>query len=124
MRQEIRHPRLIAFYESKILNSMMLVVLASLFIMGWSDSILLPGILIGTALLFFTGYTLWFWIKKPKRIIVNTNISNIAGFFTLYFLIIVAIKAENEWWYIFPLFAMVCALFAALITAKDRVEEL
>ncbi len=120
MEQRIRHRRLQAFYRSKVLNALMIVVIVSLLLMAYTKSMLLPVICGTLALLFFIGYSLWLWIKKPKSIIINNWLSNLNGAFTLYYLIIIAMDAPNQWWYITPIAFSVVLLFISLINNQDE----
>lgn len=121
MKQEIRHRRLQAFFTSKVLNSLMIVIIVSLLVMAGTKTMLLPAVCGALALLLFIGYSLWLWIKKPERIIINRWLSGINGWFTLYYLIISAMKAPNEWWYITPVAFAVVLLFISLV--KDQNDE-
>ena len=120
MEQTIRHRRLHAFYRSKVLNALMIVVIVSLLLMAYTKSMLLPVICGSLALFFFFGYSLWLWIKKPKSIIINNWLSNLNGAFTLYYLIIVAMDAPNQWWYITPIVFSVVLLFISLVNNQDE----
>jgi len=44
MKQELRHRRLYAFYQRKVLNALMIVVIISLLLMAYTESMLLPVI--------------------------------------------------------------------------------
>lgn len=120
MQQDIIHHRLHAFFRSKVLNALMIVVIVSLLLMAYTKSMLLPVICGSIALLLFIGYSLWLWIKKPKSIIINNWLSNINGAFTLYYLIITATDAPNQWWYITPIAFSVILLFISLVNNKDE----
>lgn len=120
MEHDIQHRRLHAFYRSKVLNALMIVVIVSLLLMAYTKSMLLPVICGTLALLFFIGYSLWLWIKKPKSIIINNWLSNLNGAFTLYYLIIISINAPNQWWYITPIAFSVVLLFISLINNQDE----
>ena len=120
MKSEIRHRRLNAFFKSKVLNSLMILIVESLLLMRYFDSILIPGICCGICLLCFIGYSLWLWIKKPESIVINDWLSNITGYFTLYFLIILAINNPGVWWYIFPSAVAVIIFFVTLVTKHDE----
>lgn len=120
MTQMIRHRRLEAFYKSKVLNSMMIAVVTSLFLMSYTESMLLPVICSTVSLCFFIGYSLWLWIKKPKQIIINEWLSNINGLLTLYFLIVMGINDASFWWYILPAIAPIVIIFICLIQPKDE----
>lgn len=120
MKQNIRHRRLHAFYTSKVLNALMIVVIVNLWLMAYMKSMLLPVVCGSLALLFFIGYSLWLWIKKPKSIIINNWLSSLNGFYVLYYLIIAPMKAPNQWWYITPIVFSVVILFLALINKQDE----
>lgn len=124
MKKEIRHRRLHAFYQSKVLNALMIVIIVNLLLMAYMSSMLLPAICGSLALLFYICYALWLWIKKPRTIIINSWLSNINGWYTLYFLIIVALKSSNPRWYITPAALAVVALFILLITDHDESFEI
>lgn len=102
----------------------MLTFIASILFLGWSDEILLSLIPAGTTLLFFVGYSLWFWIAKPKKIVVNNWLDTSNTICSIYLLAIIALHAQSEWWYIGGLIAMISILFIALITDKDQTIEL
>ena len=120
MVQEIKHRRLQAFYRSKVLNALMIVVIVSLLLRAYTKSMLLPVICSSLAIAFFIGYSLWLWIKKPKSIIVNEWLSNLNGWYTIYFLIIMAMDAPNQWWYITPIVFSVVLLFISMINNQDE----
>lgn len=120
MQQDIIHRRLHAFFRSKVLNALMIVVIVSLLLMAYTKSMLLPVICGSIALLLFIGYSLWLWIKKPKSIIINNWLSNLNGAFTLYYLIITATDAPNQWWYITPIAFSVILLFISLVNNQDE----
>lgn len=120
MEKTIRHRRLHAFYRSKVLNALMIVIIVSLLLMAYTKSMLLPVICGSLAILFFIGYSLWLWIKKPKSIIINNWLSDLNGSFTIYFLIINAMDAPNQWWYITPIVFSVVLLFISLVNNQDE----
>lgn len=120
MKQELRHRRLYAFYQSKVLNALMIVVIISLLLMAYTESMLLPVICGSLAFLLFIGYSLWLWIKKPKSIIINKQLSDLKSILTLYVLIIVAMDASNQWWYIAPIAFSVVILFISMVNNRDE----
>ena len=69
----------------------------------------------------FATYAIWFWVRKPESIVINSWISDMNGWFTLYFLIISAMNAPGQWWYIFPVVSSVILFFISLIRDKDEV---
>ncbi|WP_289742172.1 hypothetical protein [uncultured Duncaniella sp.] len=68
---EIRHRRLYAFYESKVLNALMITVVTSLLLAAYTQSMLMPIICGAIALTCFIGYSIWLWVKKPQKIVIN-----------------------------------------------------
>lgn len=103
-----------------MLNALMIVVIVSLLLRAYTKSMLLPVICSSLAIAFFIGYSLWLWIKKPKSIIVNEWLSNLNGCYTIYFLIIMAMDAPNQWWYITPIVFSVVLLFISMINNQDE----
>jgi len=124
MNQQIKHRRLYAFYKSKVLNALMIVVIVSLLMTGYTRELKLPVVSATVALCFFIGYSLWFWIKKPARVIINNWLSDMSALFTLYFLIVAAINSNNPWWYGFPVICAVCILFICMVKPKDAIFEI
>ncbi len=120
MKQTIRHRRLYAFYQSKVLNALMIAVVVSLLMMAYTKSALLPAICASLALVCFIGYSLWFWIIKPKSVIINDWLSDMNGLYAVYFLIVAAMDAPGQWWYIVPVALSVVLLFIALTTDHDE----
>ena len=120
MKQELRHRRLYAFYQSKVLNALMIVVIISLLLMAYTESMLLPVICGSLAFLLFIGYSLWLWIKKPKSIIINKQLSDLKSILTLYVLIIFSMDASNQWWYIAPIAFSVVILFNSMVNNRDE----
>ncbi|MCM1355617.1 MAG: hypothetical protein NC212_04325 [Staphylococcus sp.] len=124
MAPEIRHRRLEAFYKSKVLNVLMIVVITSLFMLSYTGMSLLPGVCASLALCLFIGYSLWLWILKPKRIVVNEWLSNVNGVFTLYFLITFTFKDGSPWLCMFPVIAAIVVLFVSLLRHDDELFEI
>lgn len=98
----------------------MIVIIVSLLLPRCTQSMVLPVVCSALALIFFIGYSLWLWIKKPKSIIINKRLSDLNGLFTLYFLIIIALDSANEWWYITPIALSVVLLFVFLVKNQDE----
>ena len=110
-----------AFFRSKVLNSLMILMIVCLFLMSYTGFMLLPSVCGSLALLLFASYAIWFWVRKPESIVINSWISDMNGWFTLYFLIISAMNAPGQWWYIFPVVSSVILFFISLIRDKDEV---
>lgn len=124
MRQEIRHRRLYAFYQSKVLNTLMIVTVISLMQIGYLQSMVMPVICSSVSLALFIGYTLWLWIRKPKQITIDTWLSNLSIWFTLYFVVVVAMKDLTQWWYIFPIVAAIILMFINLVRPHDELFDI
>ncbi len=98
----------------------MLIIVVSLLLMVYTNSMLMPIICSTLALIFSIGYSLWLWIKRPKSIIINDWLSNLSSVFTLYFMLVAAIDARNQWWFITPMALLVVFLFIILINNRDQ----
>lgn len=99
----------------------MIVVFVCLSLIGYTKMILLPTLCASMAFGLFIGYSLWLWIKKPQKIVINGWLSNIDGLFTLYYIIIVALDSKNPWWYAFPVICAIFTLFICMIKPKDEI---
>ena len=124
MKPAVRHRRLQAFYQSKVLNALMIVIMVSLLQGGYMESLIIPVSCASTAFILFAGYATWLWIKKPRRIVINKWLSGINGKLSLYFLIVAAIDNGAVWWYIFPLIAAILTLFISMVRPRDEVFEI
>lgn len=120
MAYRVRHKRLYAFYNSKVLNSLMIVIVVCLFLMMYTRSMLLPVLCGSIALACFIGYSLWLWIKKPRSIVINTWLSEVDGLLTLYFLVVVTMRDVGQWWTLIPIALSVVLFFVTLIQNKDQ----
>lgn len=117
----IRHRRLYAFYKSKALNGCLILIITALSLQYFVDSQILVVLCAGTALLFFIGYSLWMWLRKPRRIVINKWLADISGWFVLYYLIVNGMSdAISGWWYVFP---VVCAFIALSIALVRRCDD-
>ena len=116
--------RWIAFCESKVLNALIMIVVTSCLLMGWSGRIQLPAICCIIAFSFFLGYSIWYWLKKPEGVLINKWLSNISAGFTLYYILIISVKAPNQWWYITPICFAVVVLCYSLICNKDEMYNI
>lgn len=124
MRSEIKHRRLHAFYKSKVLNMLMILIFICLFAIGYSHSLFLPTLCGSFAFMLFCGYSLWLWIKKPQQVTTNELLSDTNGLFTLYFIVVTAANLTNEWWYISAFIAAMAALFLSFLNFKDQEFEI
>ncbi len=109
------HPRLYAFFQNKAMNSIFIVLEISLLLTGCCNSLLLPLSAASVCFLFAIVYTLWFWIKRPQKVVINIWLSDMSTYMTLYFLIVAAMKNANELWYVFPAIIGIGILFISLL---------
>lgn len=123
MEKKIRHRRLYAFYKSTVLNVLMIGVISNLFMMLYYDSSQLPAICCAVSLACFIGYTLWLWTNKPAEIVINSWLSNFSCWYTIYFLIIIAMKWPDEWWYGAPIIGALIAFCIYFIRGNYGDEE-
>lgn len=124
MAQEIRHRRLHAFFESKVLNTLSIVITASLSMVGFTRTLTLPLLCAAIAFAIFVSYSLWVWIKKPSQIVINNLISNLSFVFSLYFIVVAVIMPANPWWFAVPLLSAIVLLSFSLIKPADRVFDI
>lgn len=124
MGQNVRHPRLHAFYQSKVLNTLMIVLINALLLMDWFIHAgyywLLPLICSAVAFVLFAGYTVWLWVCKPGTIVINRWLSDMSVYLTFYFLAVVAMNASNQWWYILPLVCSIVMFIVLIVKPKDE----
>lgn len=121
MEVEIRHRRLYGFWHSKVCNALTILIIVGIFLLSFSESVYLPLICIALAFFAFIAYTLWIWIGKPRQIVINNWLSDAAFYMVFYFLVITAIRPENEVWYIIPVIGTMLILIVSLIWNKDEV---
>lgn len=124
-KREIRHRRLYAFFESKILNAMMIAISSFLCLMAYPPTQELGVCGAITALALFIGYSLWLWIKKPQRIIINRRFSLFSTVYCFYFLILLLFHpTEIGWLYLFPAVFIIIFLFIAMMKNVDETFDI
>ncbi len=121
---EIKHRRLYAFYNSTVLNALVIIGIVSIMLMPLLQPHELPAICGALAFALFIGYSLWLWLQKPKRIEICPGLSDTGGLFVLYFLIVTAISPENTWWYGIPAIAAVVTLFIYMLSPKKELFDI
>lgn len=124
MKQVVRHRRLNAFYKSKVLNALIVVVTVCIMIAAYSQTLFLPVICGSLAMLFFVGYSLWLWIKKPKTIVINQWLSSVCSCFVCYYLITTLFDGLNGWWYMIPIVLSVIVLMTTFLNYKDEKYDI
>ncbi|MDE6498457.1 MAG: hypothetical protein K2L21_07340 [Muribaculaceae bacterium] len=122
MEQTIRHRRLYAFYRSKALNSLMILIYLSLIMALHTRNDFFLMCAAGAGVL-FVGYALWIWIARPRRIAINDWLSNVSGLYFIYFLAVPWMKTPNPWWYIAPALIAIPLLFIFSLNLGDEDFE-
>ena len=118
---KIENRRLYAFLRKKKLTILMLLAFSCLFLMPYLNDLIIPVIIGGVIFSMAIGYSIWFWIKKPKEIVINNWLSNISSAFLFYWFIVNAMDNPNKILYIIPIICMV-ALFV-IVLVKQRGFE-
>lgn len=122
MERKIVHPRLHAFFNSYFLNSWEAVLITSLlWFDGFKDSII-PSVFCLLSFIVFVGGVIWFWIKRPDKVLVDYRLSNQVNMFSIYFLIIILIPNLNIRWYVAPTFFTIFILAQALFSTKTKQQ--
>ena len=100
-KEKIENRRLYAFLRSQTLTILMLLAFSCLFLMPYMNDLVIPGIIGGIVFCMVVVYSLWFWIIKPKTIIINNRLSNISSMFLFYWFIVNAMNNPNKILYLF-----------------------
>ena len=117
-KDKIENRRLYAFLRSQTLTILMLLAFSCIFLMPYLNDLIIPGIIGGVIFSVAIGYSIWFWIKKPKEIVINNWLSNISSVFLFYWFIVNSMDKPNKIWYLLPLVCMV-VLFG-IVLVKQR----
>ena len=120
-KDKIENRRLYAFLRSQTLNILMLLEFSCLFLMPYLNDLIVPGIIGGAIFCMAIGYSIWFWIKKPKEIVINNWLSNISSVLFLYWFLVNSMDNPYKIWYLFPLVCIV-VLFG-IVLVKQRGYE-
>ena len=120
-KEKIENRRVYAFLRSQTLTILMLLAFSCIFLMPYLNDLIIPGIIGGVIFSVAIGYSIWFWIKKPKEIIINNWLSNISSVFLFYWFIVNVMDNPNKILYIIPIICMV-ALFV-IVLVKQRGFE-
>ena len=120
-KDKIENRRLYAFLRSQTLTILMLLAFSCLFLMPYLNDLIIPGIIGGVIFSVAIGYSIWFWIKKPKEIVINNWLSNISSVFLFYWFIVNAMDNPNKILYIIPIICLV-PLFV-IVLVKQRGFE-
>ena len=95
-KDKIENRRLYAFLRSQTLTILMDMAFSCLFLMPYLNDLIIPAIIGGVIFSVAIGYSIWFWIKKPKEIIINNWLSNISSVFLFYWFIVNAMDNPNK----------------------------
>ena len=114
----IGNRRLYAFLRSQTLTILMLLESVCLFLMPYLNDLVIPGIIGGVIFCVIIGYSFWFWIKKPKGIVINNWLANISSVVFFYWFIINAMNNPNQWWFLFPILCIIAVLIMVMVKQK------
>ncbi len=123
MGYEIRHKRLYAFYNSRVLNVLMGIEVMMLCLMGYSGYMVVPGIVAGIILLGMIVYSAWLWIKKPAQIVIDKRLSDLSMYTTLFFIIVLVADPANRLWYLAPAACTLVILLLSFIKNDSATYE-
>ena len=118
---KIENRRLYAFLRSQTLTILMLLAFSCLFLMPYLNYLIIPGIIGGVIFSMAIGYSIWFWIKKPKEIVINNWLSIISSVFLFYWFIVNAMDNPNKILYLIPIICM--AALIVIVLVKQRGFE-
>ena len=117
-------PRTYAFFESKVLNALMVVIGLSLIMCRYASDLLLPAVCGSVAMVLAVGYTVWFVVSKPRSIVINRWLSNVSGWLVIYMLCVFAMEGASVWWDLFPMLCSVVLLFVMMLKNHDENFEI
>lgn len=120
----IRHKKLYAFFNSKLINSLLIIMEMFLILMYCFTDVKLPIICSLTCLILIIGYSISLALGKVKKVVVNKYLSELSSLYTLYFLIVVAIKSPSVWWSLFAAVSLILIFFVSMIAAPDKILTL
>ena len=120
-KDKIENRRLYAFLRSQTLTILMLMAFSCIFLIQYLNDLIIPSIIGGVIFSMAIGYSIWFWIKKPKEIVINNWLSNISSVFFFYWFIVNALDNPNKILYIIPIICLV-PLFV-IVLVKQRGFE-
>lgn len=78
MNYTVHHPRLQMYYDSAAMNIASLGAALSLVILSHYVFTILPVVALCIFFAFMVGYSIWFWISKPKSVSTSKFLSNVS----------------------------------------------
>lgn len=120
MNIKIKHRRLYAFYNSKVLNAMSISVAIMLPLLKYTEIALPVLIAVVLAILLFVAYSCWIWFRKPSVVTINRWLSDLSTYFMFYALVVIAIKSDS---FLCPSFSLVAGLIVLFITSLKNRDE-
>ena len=117
-KEKIENRRLYAFLRSQTLTILMLLAFSCIFLIQYLNDLIIPSIIGGVIFSVAIGYSIWFWIKKPKEIVINNWLSNISSVFFFYWFIVNAMNNPNKILYIIPIICLVPLFVIVLVNQR------
>lgn len=118
MKQTARHPRLQMYYDSAAMNIASIGSGLSLVLVCHFGFTILSTMALGIFLVFMAGYSLWYWIGKPKNVPTSKFLSEISIFYVLYALIMIARYPVAIGWVAFAVVAAIATLLIYAVKLK------
>lgn len=108
------------YYDSTAMSMASLGAGMSLLFLGFTDSLLLPGVAMGCFLLFGVCYTIWYWTGRRKIVATNVFLSNVSMVYVVYAMVVGVMYPCPVWWCVAGLVAAIAALlvFVCRLPAK------
>lgn len=120
----IRNKRFFAFFNSKLITSLLLIMEMFLILMYCFADVKLPIICSFTCLILIIVYSILIAVGKVKKVTLNKYLSELSSLYTLYFLIVVSLNSRNIWWSIFAAVSLILIFFISNIATPDKIIKL
>ena len=118
MNYTVHHPRLQMYYDSAAMNIASLGAALSLVILSHYCFTILPVVALCIFFCFYGGYSIWFWIRKPKSVSTSKFLSNVSLYYMLYALILVTLYPVSVGWCVLGLVAAIAILLIYIVKVK------
>ena len=123
MKEKIRHPRLNMFFKSSVMN--LLLIWICVMVIGLrtkSGSSIWALAICSVMAILIVGYTVWFWIGKPRKVSVCPWLSDVSAIFTFYMIITNAITIYPHIWHLLALIGASTMSIIYLVKRKTRLQ--
>lgn len=118
MNYTVHHPRLQMYYDSAAMNIASLGAALSLVILSHYGFTILPVVALCIFFAFMVGYSIWFWVSKPKNVPTSNFLSNVSLYYILYALILGTLYPVSVGWCVLGLVAAIAILLIYIVKVK------